>query len=130
VSGIAAIGPARVAGIRPVQPGPTDDPSEDGLEVEAIFEPTMVMLADRVAAPATAGDAQLDLSGRAYAANAASTVRSLHCEHPPRPGNQTPRGNTAVTTGFDQRPALDLGHAPRGNFATPFARALNAYSGR
>ena len=130
MTGIAAIGSVRVTGIRPAQPGPADDPSEDGLDVEVITEPTMVMLPQQVAATAPSGDAQLDLSGRAYAANAASTVRSLRGEDSTRPGSQMPRGNTAVTTGFDQRPASDLGHTPRGNFATPFARALSVYSGR
>ena len=90
----------------------------------------MVPITDQVTATATAGDAQLDLSGRAYAANAAASIMSIGSADPARIPNQSARGNTAVATGFDQRPASNLGDAPRGDFASPFARAMSAYSGR
>lgn len=92
------------------------------------MEPTMVALTDQVTPAATTGDAQLDLSGRAYAANAASSILRIGSADPALVQRQGARGNTAVATGFDQRPATDLGHAPRGDFASPFARAMSAYS--
>ena len=93
------------------------------------MEPTFVPITDQVTATATAGDAQLDLSHRAYAANAATSVMAIGSADPARIPNQAARGNSAVATSFDQRPASDLGDAPRGNFASPFARAMSAYAG-
>ncbi len=127
---IAAIGPARIAAVRPAQPKPTDDPYEDGLDVEVVTEPTMVPLTDQVAATADSSESQLDMSQRAYAANAAATVTSIGLGDPARVPNPHVRGNSAVSTGFDSRPASNLGDAPRGDFSSPFARAMSAYSAR
>ena len=125
---IAPIGPVRVAAVRPAQPGPMDDPSEDGLGVEAVLEPTFAPIVDQVTIAPDAGDAQLDLAHRSYQANAAATVTAIDAGDPARAANQESRGNAAVTTAFDRRPSTSIADAPRGDFASPFARALSAYA--
>ena len=123
---IAPIGPARIAAVRPAQPGPADDPSEEGLGIELVTEASMVPMTDQVTATPDAGDAQLDLSHRAYAANAATTIGAIGAADPARVGRQDVRGNASVTTSFDRRPATNVGDVPRGDFASPFARAMSA----
>lgn len=92
------------------------------------MEPTMAAVTDRIAPTADAGDAQLDLSHRAYAANAAATVSGIAALQQAHVPNHNARGNVSVPTGFDSRPASSSYDMPRGNFATPFARAMSAYS--
>ncbi len=130
---LAPIGPARVAAIRPAQPGPADDPSEEGLGVEAVTEATLLPVLDQITVAADIGDAQLDLTHRSLAANAASTLSPLgpiSSADPARVPTGDARGNASVTTAFDRRPASNMGDAPRGDFATPFARAMSAYATR
>jgi hypothetical protein len=130
---LAPIGPVRVAAVRPALPGPTDDPSRAEPGVELVTDMSMVPVFDQVDASAASGDAQLDLSQRAFAANATSTshaIGSLAMAEPFRVPNLDASGNISISTGFDPRPASNLGGAPRGDFATPFARALSASAAR
>jgi hypothetical protein len=130
---VAPIGPARIAAIRPAQPGPLDDPSEEGLGIEVVTEATMVPVADQVTAPADAGESNLDLSQRAFATQAASTIGSIGAigaADPARVLGGDARGNAAVSTGFDRRPASNAGDQPRGDFASPLARAMSAFAMR
>lgn len=133
VNAVPSIAAGRVAGIRPAMPAVGSDPYEDGLDAELVTEPALQQRpVALVGAAASAQEPGHDPARRAYATNAVGAVTQVapiaSPSVPAGRGAGAAQGNAAVATGFDARPASNLGDAPRGSFASPFARAMQSYS--